>query len=141
MINDSRVVHYLRMTVADARRCIARLDRILTLLPEATTRPGGEGGRHIAYTVRNKTFAYFTDDHHGDGRLALICKAAPGEQQMLIATGHSRFFVPPYLGHRGWIGLWLDRPEVDWDEVEELTIEAYRLTAPKRLHSSVRWKV
>jgi phosphoribosylglycinamide formyltransferase-1 len=116
-----------------ARQCKARLAKICDGLPETGQRPGGEGGRHVAYMVRNKTFAYFTDDHHGDGRLALICKAPPGEQPALIASGPLQFFVPPYLGHRGWVGLWLDRRDADWEEVVELMTEAYRLTAPKRL--------
>jgi len=60
-------------------------------------------------------------------------KAAAGEQTALVAADPERFFVPPYLGHRGWVGLWLDRPGVDWDEVAELVTDAYRLTAPKRL--------
>lgn len=116
-----------------AGHCKARLARICDGLPETGQRPGGEGGRHTAYMVRNKTFAYFTDDHHGDGRLALICKAPPGEQPALIAGDPIQFFVPPYLGHRGWVGLWLDRRNVDWEEVTELMTEAYRLTAPRRL--------
>jgi hypothetical protein len=85
--------------------------------------------------VKAKTFAYFTEDHHGDGRLALICKAPPGEQEALVGSDPERFFIPPYLGHRGWIGFWLDRDGVDWNEAKELMTEAYRLTAPRRLVS------
>jgi hypothetical protein len=106
-------------------------------LPESCSRPGGEKGRHIAFTVRTKTFAYFTDDHHGDGRLAVICRASLGEQTALTASEPNRFFVPPYLGHRGWVGMWLDAPELDWVEAEELLIEAYKLAAPKRLAASL----
>jgi predicted DNA-binding protein (MmcQ/YjbR family) len=111
----------------------ARLATLCERLPETEQRPGGEGGRHVAYRVRNKNFAYFTDDHHGDGRLGFHCKAPPGEQQALVAAEPVRFFVPPYLGPRGWVGLWLDTGDVDWDEVADLLTEAYRLTAPKRL--------
>jgi hypothetical protein len=121
------------MKATGAGRCRAKLLGICDSLPETGLRPGGEGSRHVAYMVRSKTFAYFTQDHHGDGRLALICKAPPGEQAALIASGPDRFFVPPYLGHRGWVGLWLDRSGVDWTEVGELMVEAYCLTAPKRL--------
>jgi hypothetical protein len=106
-------------------------------LPETGQRPGGEHGRHVAFLVREKTFAYFTDDHHGDGRLALICRAGPGDQQALVASDTDRFFVPPYLGHRGWVGLRLDRTRVDWTEVRELMIDAYRLAAPRRLAAQV----
>src|SRR5947209_5399648 len=119
------------MAPQGACQCKARLAKICDALPETDQRPGGEGGRHIAYTVRVKTFAYFTEDHHGDGRLALTCKAPAGEQPVLVASNPEQFFVPPYLGHRRWIGLWLDRPSVDWQEVAELLTEAYRLTAPK----------
>jgi hypothetical protein len=121
------------MARRDAARCKARLAKLCARLPETVRRPGGEDDRHDAYLVRGKTFAYFTDDHHGDGRLALMYKAAAGEQTALVAADPERFFVPPYLGHRGWVGLWLDRPGVDWDEVAELVTDAYRLTAPKRL--------
>ncbi len=122
---------------AEADDCRIRLERISSLLPEVTQRPGGEGGRHVAFMVRKRTFAYFTDDHHGDGRLALICKARPGEQEALVCERQSRFFVPPYLGHRGWVGMWLDSGDVDWEEVEELMVEAYRLTAPKSLRTQL----
>lgn len=123
------------MAVPTASQCKARLAKICDALPETSQRPGGEGGRHIGYGVRAKTFAYFTEDHHGDGRLALILKAPPGEQLVLTASEPERFFVPPYLGHRGWIGLWLDRQGIDWEEVREFLTDAYRLTAPKRLVS------
>ena len=105
------------------RRCASRI----------TQRPGGEKGLHVAYVVRAKTFAYFTEDHHGDGRLALTFRAPLGEQQALVAAEPDRFFVPPYLGHRGWVGLWLDGPDLEWTEVQEIMSEAYRLAAPRRL--------
>ncbi len=123
------------MALRDAEKCRKHLDRISSALPETTQRPGGEKGLHIAYVVRKKTFAYFTVDHHGDGRLALTFRAPPGEQVALVASAPDRFFVPPYLGHRGWVGLWLDVPVVDWSEVKEFMIEAFRLAAPKRLAS------
>jgi hypothetical protein len=51
----------------------------------------------------------------------------------LIASASDRFFLPPYVGPRGWVGLYLDLPRVDWEEVRELVTDAYALTAPKRL--------
>jgi hypothetical protein len=60
------------------------------------------------------------------------CKAPPGIQAALVETDPGRYFVPPYVGHRGWVGAWLD-VEVDWSEVEGLIDESYRMTAPKRL--------
>ena len=121
------------MAGPSADQCKKRLSKIAARLPEVGSRPGGEHGRHIGFVVRNKTFAYFTDDHHGDGRLSLICRAPTGEQEALITSQPERFFIPPYLGHRGWVGMWLDVPGLDWSEAEELVIEAYRLAAPKRL--------
>ncbi len=123
------------MALQTAAKCRSRLDRFSSALAETSTRPGGEPGPHVAYMVRKKTFAYFTEDHHGDGRLALTFRAPQGEQSVLVGSEPDRFFVPPYLGHRGWVGLWLDLPDVDWNEVEEFMIEAYRLAAPKRLLS------
>jgi hypothetical protein len=87
----------------------------------------------VAFTVRKKTFAYFTDDHHGDARRALICKAPFGKQSALVSIQPEQYFVPPYLGHRGWVGYWLDTPDVDWNDAGELMTDAYRLTAPKVL--------
>jgi hypothetical protein len=63
----------------------------------------------------------------------VIFKAPPGEQDALVTSDPRRFFVPPYLGHRGWIGLWLDGGDVDWEEVKEFMVDAYCLTAPTRL--------
>lgn len=117
--------------------CKAKLQKICARLPETETVAGGENHRHLAYQVRGKNFAWFTDDHHGDGRLGLHLKAAPGEQAILMATDADRYFVPPYLGPRGWVGVWLDRDDVDWAEVAELLTDAYRLTAPKRLVASL----
>jgi hypothetical protein len=71
-------------------------------LPEVEERTGGEDGRHIAFIVRKRNFAYFTDDHHGDGRLALTVKVVREQQGALVASDPERYFVPPYLGPRGW---------------------------------------
>jgi len=84
------------------------------------------------FRVREKMFVMYVDDHHGDGRRALWCKAPPGVQEMLVAADPVRFFVPPYVGHKGWIGVRLDR-KLDWDEVADIVYDAYRMTAPKRL--------
>jgi hypothetical protein len=115
-----------------AQRCRTRLERICARLPEVDGRPGGDDDRHLGFAVRGKTFAWFTDDHHGDGRLALHCGAPPGLQAELVAVDPERYFVPPYLGARGWVGVDLDGA-VDWDRVEALLTEAYRRVAPKRL--------
>jgi hypothetical protein len=109
----------------------ARVARICLALPEATA--DSATGQHDAYLVRNKKFAYYLDDHHGDGRLAVNCRAAPGENVAYVAEDPVRFYVPPYIGPRGWVGLYVDLDDVDWDEVAELVHESYLLVAPKRL--------
>jgi predicted DNA-binding protein (MmcQ/YjbR family) len=121
-----------------AETCIRRLRAVCAALPEVEVRPRGEDGRHLAFVVRGKTFGYFLDDHHGDGRLALTCKAPPGEQALLVGSDPQRWFVPAYVGHRGWVGLRLDTRTVDWAEAREMLMESYCLTAPKRLAATVR---
>jgi hypothetical protein len=72
------------------------------------------------------------DDHHGDGRFAIWCAAGDGMQQMLVDADPERFFVPPYVGHRGWLGVRLDRG-LDWDELAGLVEDAYAEVAPAKL--------
>ncbi len=109
---------------------LERVRRICTALPEVTERLSH--GAPTFFVRDKKTFVMFLDDHHGDGRLALWCAAPPGVQDMLVAEEPERFFKPPYVGPRGWIGVRLDR-EVDWDEIEGIAEDAYRMVAPKRL--------
>jgi hypothetical protein len=86
-----------------------------------------------AWFVRGKkTFAMFLDDHHGDGRLALWCAAPPGMQEALVAGEPEVYFRPPYVGHRGWIGVRLDRG-LDFDAVAGVLEDAYACVAPKTL--------
>lgn len=103
-----------------------RLRAICLALPEANER-GGVGDP--SFKVRDKIFAM---QHRVDGRMSMWCKAPPGAQEVLVGSEPARFFVPPYVGHHGWVGVWLDR-EIDWEEVADLVQESYRMTAPKRL--------
>jgi predicted DNA-binding protein (MmcQ/YjbR family) len=89
-------------------------------------------GTHTQWSAGGKVFARFMVDHHGDGRIALWCKCAPGVQEALLDSGAERFFRPPYVGNRGWIGVRLDLV-TDWEEIEDLVEESYRLLASKRL--------
>ena len=66
-------------------------------------------------------------------RFSLTCKAPPGEQSRLVGSDPARFFIPRYLGPKGWVGFRLDLSSVDWDEAERLLIDSYQLVAPKRL--------
>ena len=86
--------------------CKARRQTVLSLvsaLPEASAEVCG--GRHLSFKVRGKTFGYFLNDHHGDGRVALNCKTAPGVNDTLTRVASDRFFIPKYVGARGWLGL------------------------------------
>jgi len=111
-----------------------RLERISELclgLPEAHAKPAGE--RHAAFSVRKRVFAYHLVDHHGDGRVALNYKVPTGENLALIEANPARWFMPSYLGPRGWVGLDLDAAPLDWDEVGDLLTGSYRLVAPSTL--------
>jgi phosphoribosylglycinamide formyltransferase-1 len=95
-------------------------------------------GQHDSYLVRGKKFAYFLDDHHGDGRLTLCCRVPAGVNTALVTTGPERYTMPAYIGPRGWVGVYLDVANVDWDEAERLVEESYLSVAPKGLRSLVR---
>lgn len=103
-------------------------------LPEVTERLSH--GSPTFFIRDKKTFVMYHDDHHGDGRLALWCAAPPGAQEELVDLEPERFFRPPYVGHRGWIGVRLDR-DLSWTEVEGVIRDAYVTVAPKRLAATV----
>ena len=107
----------------------ARLRGICMGLPEAHEKPFG-GHEAPAWRVRDKMFAMMVT---GDDRLSFWCKGAPGAQDVLVSGDPERFFVPPYVGHKGWIGVRLDVDRVDWGLIEELVRESYIMTAPKKL--------
>jgi predicted DNA-binding protein (MmcQ/YjbR family) len=105
---------------------IQQLRAICLALPEANEE-GGVGDP--SFKVRKKIFAM---QHPMDGRPSLWCKALPGVQDSLVREDPEHFFVPPYVGHHGWVGMWLD-VEVDWAHLADLVEQSYRLTAPKKL--------
>jgi len=116
-----------------ARTTAAALQRVRAIcgaLPEVTERPSH--GAPTFFVGGKKTFLMFHDDHHGDGRLAIWCAAPDGVQAALVAEEPDRFFRPPYVGHRGWLGVRLD-VDPDWDELAGIVEDAYRVVAPKRL--------
>jgi hypothetical protein len=108
---------------------LPRLRKICLALPEATEK---EAWGVPTFRVGGKMFAMYTNNHHGDGIVGTWCKAPPGVQEMLAGANPKRFFRPPYVGHKGWLGVRLDG-KVDWDEVAEILEDGYRMTAPKRL--------
>jgi hypothetical protein len=109
---------------------LKRVTKLALALPEASRQCHGQ---HAAFRVRKKVFAYFLDNHHGDGIVSICCKALPGDNAALVAAQPSRFYLPAYIGPRGWVALRLDAGKIDWDEVNELLRGSYQLTAPKRL--------
>jgi predicted DNA-binding protein (MmcQ/YjbR family) len=112
------------------RQPIDRLRAICLSLPEAVEK---EAWGDPTFRVRDKIFAM---EKSGDGRSSLWCKAPAGSQMVLVGADSRRFFVPPYVGHKGWIGVRLD-DKPDWEEVAALVKRSYRLTAPKRLAAMV----
>lgn len=112
-----------------ADESLSQLRQLCLALPETTERLShGEP----TWLVRGKkTFVMYADHHHDD-RLAFWCAAPAGIQEALVTADPERFFRPPYVGHRGWLGVWLDVP-VDWEEVAEIVEDAYRVVAPTRL--------
>jgi len=89
-------------------------------------------GAHAGFKVKKKTFAYFLKDHHGDGIVGMWCKVLPGENAALIAASPRRFYMPAYVGPRGWVGFRLDVGRVSWKEVEELVRMSYQLVVEKK---------
>jgi hypothetical protein len=109
---------------------IDRVRKVCLAFPEVTERPS-----HGAPTffVKNKTFlTVWVDGHHDHTFPHLWCAAPPGAQEQLIADDPDRIFRPPYVGHRGWIGVRLDG-KPDWAQIEDLCEDAYRAVAPNRL--------
>ncbi len=107
---------------------LARVRKICLALPEATEK---EAWGSPTFRIKNKMFAMFLDNHHGDGRIALWLKSTFDEQEALIEFDPTKFFKPPYMGPSGWIGLHLDKNSDA--EVKMYVREAYILVAPKKL--------
>jgi hypothetical protein len=106
-----------------------RVREVALALPETSERLSHG---QPTFFVGKKTFVMYLDNHHDDGRLALWCAAPEGMQDALVAGAPEHYFVPPYVGHRGWIGVRLDR-DLDWNEIAGAIEEAYLAVAPKRL--------
>jgi hypothetical protein len=117
----------------NARQVAATLQRVRKLclaLPDVEERPSH--GAPTFFYKGKKTFVMFHDDHHGDGRVALWCHAPAGVQDQVVREEPARFFVPAYVGYRGWIGVRLD-VDVDWGEVAGVVRDAYAMVAPQRV--------
>jgi hypothetical protein len=121
--------------VSARERPLALVREICLALPEASERPSH--GAPTFFVRGKRSFATVTTDHHGDGRFAVWCAAPPGMQAMLVEADPERCFVPPYVGHRGWLGFRLDRG-FEPDELAGLLEDAYTEVAPPHLVERAR---
>jgi hypothetical protein len=109
---------------------LAKLRKICLGFPETSERPSH--GAPTFFVREKRSFLMVLTNHHGDGRFAAWCAAPDGMQKMLVEADPERFFVPPYVGHRGWLGVRLDRG-IHWDELAGIAEDAYAEVAPARL--------
>jgi hypothetical protein len=110
------------------------LRRLCLSLPETTERLSH--GEPTWFVRGKKTFVTYADHHHDD-MLGFWCPAPPGAQEELVAAEPERFYRPPYVGHRGWLGVRLD-VDVDWAEIAQIVADAYRMIAPKSLIAQLK---
>ena len=120
---------------AEVAALTERVRALCLALPETSERPSH--GAPSFFVRDRKCFVMVLDDHHGDGIFGLWTAAPPGNQELLVGSDPGRFFRPPYVGHRGWLGVRLDRG-VDWDELAGILEDAWATVAPKRLLESAR---
>ena len=111
-------------------RALAEVRAACLALPEVEERPSH--GSPAFFVRGKKTLAMFVDDHHGDGILGIWCAAPPGVQEQMIDEDPAVFFRPPYVGHRGWIGVRLSKTVTD-AELRSILEDAFRTVAPKTL--------
>jgi hypothetical protein len=114
----------------ERERTLSRIREICLALPETSERLSH--GAPTFFVREKRAFLMVLTDHHGDGRFAIWCAAPPEIQGMLVEADPERFFVPPYVGHRGWLGVRLDRG-LDWDELAGIAEDAYAEVAPRKL--------
>lgn len=113
----------------DSPQC-QRLRELCLALPGATEKLAwGEP----TWRVGGRIFAQLEDHHHDSERVGVWLKAPDGAQEVLLGSAPNRFYRPPYVGHKGWVGAYLDVPDIDWDELTGLVAQSYRMVAPKRL--------
>jgi hypothetical protein len=120
---------------AERERALDRLRQICLGLPGTSERLSH--GAPTFFVRGKRAFLMVLTDHHGDGRFAIWCAAPDGIQQILVEADPERFFVPPYVGHRGWLGVRLDRG-LDWAELAGIAEDAYAEVAPAKLVEAAR---
>ncbi len=123
------------MVDAERNRVLRRIRALCLALPETSERLSHGAP---AFFVRGKrAFLMVLTNHHGDGRFAIWCAAPEGVQQLLTDADPEKFFIPPYVGHRGWLGVRLDRG-LDWNELAGIAEDAYAEVAPAKLVAAAR---
>lgn len=123
------------MTKREREKILALIRNLALALPETSERLSH--GAPTFFVRRKRSFLMVLTNHHGDGRFAIWCAAGEGLQKMLVDAEPERFFVPPYVGHRGWLGLRLDRA-FDADELAGIVEDAYAEVAPAKLVEQAR---
>jgi len=119
----------------ERERVLEKLRELCLALPETSERPSH--GAPTFFVRAKRAFVMVLTDFHRDGRFALWCAAPEGMQKMLVDADPERFFVPPYVGHRGWLGVRLDRG-LHWDELAGIAEDAYAEVAPPKLVEAAR---
>lgn len=119
-----------RPALSAAHGRLARVSTICLSLPEAVCTARGD---HADFRVRKKVFAYFLNNHHGDGIVSVCVKASLGENVDRASLEPERFYLPAYIGSRGWFGMRLDRGVTNWGTVKNIIELSYRLVAPASL--------
>jgi hypothetical protein len=131
-----RATYDVRVVGAEERqRTLERIREICLGLPETSERLSH--GAPTFFVREKRAFLMVLTDHHGDGRFAIWCAAGDGVQELLVEAEPERFFRPPYVGYRGWLGVRLDRG-LDWDELAGIAEDAYAEVAPARLVEAAR---
>ena len=123
------------MNARERQRILTELRKLALALPETSERLSH--GAPTFFVREKRPFVMVLTDHHGDGRFAIWCAAPQGLQSMLVEADPERFFVPPYVGHRGWLGMRLDRA-LDWNELAGIVEDAYAEIAPPKLVEDAR---
>ena len=118
------------MTFIVSENVLERIRAICLALPETSERLSH--GAPTFFVREKRAFLMVLTNFHGDGRFAIWCAAEAGVQEMLVEADPERFFRPPYVGHRGWLGVML-HGKVDWDEVAGIVEDAFATVAPKQL--------
>lgn len=114
---------------------LKRLSELCRDLPEAMRAVHGD---YADFRVRKKVFAYFLNNHNGDGIVSVCCRSELGENVDRAKREPERFYLPAYIGPRGWFGLRLDRGAIDWREVKNLVELSYGFAAPRSLAKIVQ---